>query len=186
MNAGPQLTIPVHPEDHAQGSATAAVTLVEYGDYQCPYCGAAYPLVQELQQRFGAQLRFVFRNFPLTQAHPLAQMAAELAEAAAAQGKFWPMHDWIYENQPQWTAAGEEALLEGIVAVGLDTAALERALKQPQIAQRIKADFNGGVRSGVNGTPSFFVNGRLHQGAPQALAKVIEHAIGPSVSRAGG
>ena len=186
MNAGPQLTIPVRPEDHAQGSASAAVTLLEYGDYQCPYCGAAYPVVKELQQRFGSELRFVFRNFPLTQVHPLAQMAAELAEAAAVQGKFWPMHDWIYENQQQWTEAGAEALLEGIVAVGLDTSALERALKQPQIAQRIKADFNGGVRSGVNGTPGFFINGRLNQGAPQALAKAIEHAIRAPLPTGGG
>jgi protein-disulfide isomerase len=177
MNTHSQLTIAVRAEDHAQGAATAAVTLVEYGDYQCPYCGAAYPLVKQLQKRFASDLRFVFRNFPLTQAHPLAQMAAELAEAAASQGKYWPMHDWIYENQEQWSAGGAEDLLGGIVAVGLDTAALERALKQPQIAQRIKADFTGGVRSGVNGTPSFFINGRLHQGGPQALAQVIEQTI---------
>ena len=94
-----------------QGAATAAVTLVEYGDYQCPYCGAAYPLVKELQRQFADDLRFVFRNFPLTQAHPLAQMAAELAEAAAAQDKFWPMHDWIYQNQEQWSAGGADELL---------------------------------------------------------------------------
>jgi protein-disulfide isomerase len=173
-----QLTIPVRPEDHMQGAATAAVTLVEYGDYQCPYCGAAYPLVKELQRQFADDLRFVFRNFPLTQAHPLAQMAAELAEAAAAQDKFWPMHDWIYQNQEQWSAGGADELLNGIVAVGLDAAALERALKQPQIAQRIKADFRGGVRSGVNGTPGFFLNGRLHLGAPRALAQAIERIIG--------
>ena len=176
MSTHSQLTIPVRAEDHAQGNATAAVTLVEYGDYQCPYCRAAHPLVKQLQRQFGADLRFVFRNFPLNQAHPLAQMAAELAEGAATLGQFWPMHDWIYENQEQWSEAGAEELLAGIVAVGLDVAALERALKQPQIAQRIKADFNGGVRSGVNGTPSFFINGRLHQGAPQALVKAIEQA----------
>jgi protein-disulfide isomerase len=177
MNDVPQLTVPVRPEDHAQGTASAAVTLVEYGDYQCPYCGAAYPLVKELQRQFAGDLRFVFRNFPLTQAHPLAQMAAELAEASAGQDKFWPMHDWIYENQQQWSAGGAEDLLNGIVAVDLDSAALERALKQPQVDQRIKADFKGGVRSGVNGTPSFFINGRLHQGAPPALAQAIERLI---------
>lgn len=173
-----QLTIAVRPEDHSQGSATASVTLVEYGDYQCPYCGAAYPLIKQLQRQFAKDLRFVFRNFPLTQAHPLAHMAAELAEAAALQGKFWQMHDWIYENQPEWSQAGAEALLGGVAVVGLDTAALEHALKQPQIAQRVKADFNGGVRSGVNGTPGFFVNGRQFQGNPQALAHAIERAIG--------
>jgi protein-disulfide isomerase len=99
MTHATQLTVPVRAEDHVQGTATAAVTLVEYGDYQCPYCGAAHPLVKQLQQQFAGDLRFVFRNFPLTQAHPLAQMAAELAEAAGFQDKFWPMHDWIYENQ---------------------------------------------------------------------------------------
>lgn len=168
----------VGPEDHAQGNANAAVTLVEYGDYQCPYCGAAYPLVKKLQHHFKGDLRFVFRNFPLTQAHPLARMAAELAEAAALQGKFWPLHDWIYENQVEWSNAGEEALLGGIAAVGLDVDALERALKQPEIDKRIKTDFNGGVRSGVNGTPSFFINGSLHQGSPEALAQAIERIIG--------
>jgi protein-disulfide isomerase len=178
MNDIPQLTVPVRPEDHAQGDAAAAVTLVEYGDYQCPYCGAAHPLVRKLQRHFGGDLRFVFRNFPLTHAHPLAQMAAELAEAAATQGKFWPMHDWIYENQRRWSEGGAEVLLGGVAVIGLDISALERDLKQPQIAQRIKSDFNSGVRSGVNGTPSFFVNGRLHQGSPQELAEAIEDLIG--------
>jgi protein-disulfide isomerase len=168
----------VGPEDHAQGDPDAAVTLVEYGDYQCPYCGAAYPLVKKLQRHFKDDLRFVFRNFPLTQAHPLAHMAAELAEAAALQGQFWPMHDWIYEHQQEWSEAGAEALLAGIAAVGLDADALEGALKKPEIDKRIKADFNGGVRSGVNGTPSFFINGRLHQGSSEALAQAIERAIG--------
>ncbi len=176
--SGSQLTIAVRPEDHAEGTIDAAVTLVEYGDYQCPYCGAAYPLVKQLQRHFKTDLRFVFRNFPLTQAHPLAQMAAELAEAADLQGKFWPMHDWIYEHQQRWSRAGAEDLLGGITAVGLDAAALEEALKQPEIDKRIKADFKGGVRSGVNGTPSFFVNGRLHQGSPDALAQAIERVIG--------
>jgi len=181
MNTASQLTIPVRAEDHAQGVATAAVTLVEYGDYQCPYCGAAYPLVKRLQQKFGGDLRFVFRNFPLTQAHPLAQMAAELAEAAATQGKFWPMHDWIYENQEQWSEAGAEELLDGVAVVGLDTAALERALKQPQIEQRIKADFNSGVRSGVNGTPTFFINGQRFDGEWTRLeqfAEALQAALG--------
>jgi protein-disulfide isomerase len=173
-----QLKNAVGPEDHAQGNANAAVTLMEYGDYQCPYCGAAYPLVKKLQRHFKDDLRFVFRNFPLTQAHPLAHMAAELAEAAALQGKFWPMHDWIYEHQEEWSEAGEEALLGGIAAVGLDADALEDSLKKPEIDKRIKSDFNGGVRSGVNGTPSFFINGFLHQGSPEALVQAIERVVG--------
>src|SRR6266850_6803673 len=97
----PRLTLPVSERDHAQGPATALLTLVEYGDYQCPYCGAAYPVVKRLQKTLGNKLRFVFRNFPLTQAHPYALIAAETAEAAALQGKFWEMHDLIYENQAE-------------------------------------------------------------------------------------
>jgi protein-disulfide isomerase len=177
MSSQSQLTVPVSSTDHVQGAPGAVLTLVEYGDYQCPYCGAAYPLVKKLQQQFGDDLRFVFRNFPLTQAHPLAQMAAELAEAAALQGKFWQMHDWIFENQARWSPAGPEELLSGVAAVGLDTDALERALKQPQIDQRIRADFKGGVRSGVNGTPGFFINGRFHQAAPNALAQALEREL---------
>ena len=172
-----ELKAAVGASDHVQGPADAPVTLVEYGDYECPYCGMAFPVVKRVQARLGDRLRFVFRNFPLTQAHPLAQMAAELAEAAATLGQFWPMHDWIYENQETWSEGGAEELLKGIVVLALDVAALERALKQPQLAHRIKSDFNSGVRSGVNGTPSFFINGRLHTGAPQSLAQAIERLI---------
>src|SRR5437899_8175552 len=94
------LTMPVTEDrDHIQGPADAPVTLVQYGDYECPYCGAAYPIIKELQARMGQRLRFVFRNFPITTSHPHAQQAAEAAEAAASQGKFWPMHDLLYENQ---------------------------------------------------------------------------------------
>ena len=94
------LTMPVTEDrDHIQGPADAPVTLVEYGDYECPYCGAAYPIVKELQDRLGERLRLVFRNFPITTSHPHAERAAEAAEAAAAQGSFWQMHDVLYENQ---------------------------------------------------------------------------------------
>src|SRR4051812_43106345 len=93
------LAIAVTASDHAQGAPDAAVTLVEYGDYQCPYCGAAHPIVKAVQKHLGKKLRFVFRNFPLNQAHPMAELAAEAAEAAGAQGKFWEMHDALYENQ---------------------------------------------------------------------------------------
>jgi protein-disulfide isomerase len=102
----PRLTLPVGERDHFEGAAAASVVLVEYGDYQCPYCGAAYPIVKRVQKELGARLRFVFRNFPLTNMHPQAQWAAETAEAAAAQGKFWEMHDYLYENQP---SLGDEA-----------------------------------------------------------------------------
>ena len=105
------LTLPVSEErDHIQGPADAPVTLVEYGDYECPYCGAAYPIIKEVQARMGERLRFVFRNFPITTSHPHAEQAAEAAEAAAAQGTFWEMHDLLYENQRQLTRRGPPRL----------------------------------------------------------------------------
>jgi protein-disulfide isomerase len=177
MTTTTQLSIPVRAEDHSQGSAMAAITLVEYGDYQCPYCRAAYPLVKELQREFAGSLRFVFRNFPLTEWHPLAHQAAQLAEAAATLGRFWPMHDWLFENQERWSESGAEELLGGAAAVGLDIGAVERALRQPQISRRIESDFKGGLRSGVNGTPGFFVNGQLHHGAPQGLGVVMQRIL---------
>src|SRR6266850_2481085 len=96
---GPTLVLPVGDRDHAQGSVNAPVTLVEYGDYECPYCGRAYPIVKAIQEKLGERLRFVFRNFPLSEMHPNAENAAEAAEAAADQGKFWEMHDAIFEHQ---------------------------------------------------------------------------------------
>ena len=177
MSTTTRLSGPVRADDHSLGNALATVTLVEYGDYQCPYCRAAYPLVRELREQFGEDMRFVFRNFPLTQWHPLAQLAAQLAEAAATLERFWPMHDWLFENQPGWSEGGAKILLRGIAAVELDTTAIEQALLQPRIAHRIEADFKSGLRSGVSGTPTFFVNGQLHQGAPQALAMVVQRVL---------
>jgi len=149
----------VSSSDHAQGPADAPVTLVEYGDYQCPYCGEAYPVIKAVQGMFGDRLRFVFRNFPLSQAHRYAQLAAEAAEAAGAQGKFWEMHDALYENQDQLG----QALFEVLVArLGLDAGRFEADLETHQFQSRVKHDFMGGVRSGVSGTPGFFINGNLY------------------------
>ncbi len=173
------LTVPVSAHDHIQGNAHALVTLVEYGDFQCPACGMAYPLVKQLQHRYSGNLRFVFRHFPLSQAHPYAQMAAELVEAAAVQGQFWPMHDWLYENQDGWVPYGGAGLEAGVRALGLDEQALATTLRNPDIAAHVRRDFMGGVRSGVNGTPSFYVNGYLYQGDFEALA----HAIGREIAR---
>jgi protein-disulfide isomerase len=157
---GAQLTVPVDAEvDHIQGLANAAVTLVEYGDYECPYCGAAYPIVKEVQARMGEELRFVFRNFPITTSHPHAEQAAEAAEAAASQGKFWEMHDTLYENQRR---LGDEDLRAYAERLGLDLDAFERDLAEHVHAARVHEDFIGGVRSGVNGTPTFYVNGTRH------------------------
>jgi protein-disulfide isomerase len=145
--------------DHIQGPADAAVTLVEYGDYECPYCGAAYPIVKELQARMGDRLRFVFRNFPITTSHPHAEQAAEAAEAASAQGRFWEMHDLLYENQRRLRDQDLHSYAEQL---GLDVEQFDKDLAGHVHAPRVREDFMSGVRSGVNGTPSFYVNGARH------------------------
>src|SRR2546421_7373815 len=158
----PTLSVPVSEQrDHIQGPVTAAVTLVEYGDYECSYCGEAYPVLKELTAELGDQVRLVFRNFPLTQIHPHAQRAAEAAEAAAAQGRFWPMHDMLYEQQE---ALEDEDLVAYATELGLDLDRFQVQLTQGAYAERIREDLMSGVRSGVNGTPTFFINGRRHDG----------------------
>jgi protein-disulfide isomerase len=157
-----RLTIPVGPDDHIQGSENAPVTLVEYGDYQCPYCAKAYVIVKQIQPRLDSQLRFVFRNFPLTQTHPLAELAAESAEAAGVQGKFWEMHDTLYENQPVLSAEKIRAFAQEL---GLDMECFEDDLATGRFRHRVKSDFMGGVRSGVAGTPTFFINEERYDGS---------------------
>jgi protein-disulfide isomerase len=154
-----KLAPPVSERDHIQGPGTAAVTLVEYGDYECPFCGQAYPIVKEIQRRLGDQLRFVFRNFPLTQSHPHAEHAAEAAEAAGAQDRFWEMHDYLFEHQ---RALDDAYLLEYAAALNLDQARFKHDLTVHTFADRVREDFRSGVRSGVNGTPTFFINGTRH------------------------
>jgi len=150
-----KLLVPVTKSDHSAGGAAARVTLVEYGDYQCPFCGQAYPLVKAIQRQMGSSLHFVFRNFPLTNAHPFAEAAAEAAEAAASQGRFWEMHDLLYENQ---ASLGPELLVEAASSLKLDAKLFMRDLEERKYKERVRRDFMGGVRSGVNGTPGFFVN----------------------------
>jgi protein-disulfide isomerase len=158
----PRLTIPVGPDDHIRGGPeTAPLTLVEYGDYECPYCGAAYPIVKEVERILGDELRSVFRNFPLGDMHPHAVQAAEAAESAAAQGRFWEMHDRLYEHQDRETT---EDLIEHARVLGLDVERLKSDLEEHTYEPRIQADFLSGVRSGVNGTPTFFINGVRHNG----------------------
>jgi len=157
---GAALTLPVSEErDHIQGPKEAAVTLVEYGDYECPYCGAAYPIVKEVQARMGDRLRFVFRNFPITTSHPHAERAAEAAEAAASQGPFWQMHDLLYENQKRLSDQDLRAYAD---TVGLDLDSFDKELAEHVHAERVREDFMSGVRSGVNGTPTFYVDGVRH------------------------
>ena len=155
------LVPPVTEDDHAQGEASAPVTLVEYGDYECPYCGEAYSVVKALQHHFRKRLRFVYRNFPLTQAHPHAEQAAEAAEAAGAAGQYWAMHDAIFEHQ---SALEESDLLHYAGHAGLEGNAIAAALAAHTYAPRVRRDFLSGVRSGVNGTPSFFINGEKYDG----------------------
>ncbi len=154
------LTMPVTQDrDHIQGPADAAVTLVQYGDYECPYCGAAYPIIKEVQARMGERLRFVFRNFPISTSHPHAERAAEAAEAAAAQGRFWQMHDLLYENQRRLRDEDLRAYAEQL---GLDVDLFDKELAEHVHAERVHEDFMSGVRSGVNGTPTFYINGARH------------------------
>jgi protein-disulfide isomerase len=157
---GAALTVPVSEDrDHIQGPADAPATLLEYGDYECPYCGAAYPIVKEVQARMGQRLRFVFRNFPISTSHPHAEQAAEAAEAAATQGRFWEMHDLLYENQRR---LGDQDLRGYAGTLGLDVETFDEALAEHVHAARVREDFMSGVRSGVNGTPAFYINGARH------------------------
>jgi protein-disulfide isomerase len=161
------LDVPVGPEDHIQGPENAPLTLVEYADYECPYCGDAHVVVKRLQDELGPRLRFVFRNFPLTQVHPYAQLAAEAAEAAGAQNRFWEMHERLYENQ---AALSPELIRAAAQGLGLDMERFEKDLASGQFRERVKNDFMGGIRSGVPGTPTFFINGERHDGAPDEVS----------------
>jgi protein-disulfide isomerase len=161
--------------DHIQGPPDAAVTLVQYGDYECPYCGEAYPIVKEVQARMGERLRFVIRNFPITTAHPHAEQAAEAAEAAAAQGRFWEMHDTLYENQRRLRDEDLHAYAERL---GLDVELFDKEMAEHVHAERVHEDFISGVRSGVNGTPTFYINGARHDDSyeSETLFAALERA----------
>ena len=164
------LKLPVTHEDHIQGSETAPVSLVEYGDYECPHCAHAYSVIKRVQKHFGKKLSFVYRNFPLNQIHPQAESAAETAEFAGAQGKFWAMHDRLFENQER---LGEELYSELAEELSLSSTELLQALEEGKYTSRVRADFSGGVRSGVNGTPTFFINGIRHDGPPDYESIVL-------------
>lgn len=166
------LQVPVSGRDHSQGPSDAATTLVEYGDYECPHCGRAYPIVKEIQRRLGDRLRFIFRNFPLSESHPHAQHAAEAAEAAGAQQRFWQMHDRLFEHQH---ALGDGRLVEYAESVGIDAQRVERELASGVHRARVREDFLGGVRSGVNGTPTFFIDGIRYDGSwdPDSLTAAL-------------
>ena len=152
-----KLILPVSTKrDHVQGPNTSPVTLVEYGDYECPYCGQAYPIIKNIQERLRGKLRFVFRNFPVTQVHPHAQHAAEAAESAGSQNKFWEMHDYLYEHQQE---LDDNHLRQYASALRMDVARFDDEMAKHVHASRIREDFMSGIRSGVNGTPTFYING---------------------------
>jgi NhaA family Na+:H+ antiporter len=176
----PKLTPPVGVHDHVQGPENAPVTLLEYGDYECPHCREVAPIIRELRALFGDRLRYVFRHFPITTMHPQAQLAAEAAEASAAQGKFWEMHELLYEHQE---ALDREHLIRYAAELGLDTERFEQELLAHIYADRVRSDFLSGVHSGANGTPTFYLNGVRYDGAwdLDSLRVEIEKPLGVQV-----
>ncbi|HKO81482.1 MAG TPA: DsbA family protein [Chitinophagaceae bacterium] len=151
-----QLTPPVNSNDHIFGGPGALIELVEYGDYECPYCGRAYPIVKDIQQQLGNDIKFVFRDFPLSNIHPHAFSAALATEAAGLQGKFWEMHDIIFENQK---TLDTENIFGFAGQLGLDIEHFKNDIQQKSLIDKVEKDFESGIRSGVNRTPTFFING---------------------------
>ena len=171
--SGVRLLVPVNANDHIIGPRDAPITMVEYGDFECPFCRQSHLVVKEILDQLGDSLRFVFRHFPLTMAHPHAQSAAEAAEAAGAQGRFWEMHDVLFENQD---ALQHDELIEYAQAADVNPIDVADDLASDAMRERVRRDFRSGVRSGVNGTPTFFVNGRRFDGDwtdPEAFASAL-------------
>lgn len=171
-----KLRVPVTPLDHILGDDSAPVTVVEYGDYECPHCAAAQPIVADILRRLGNRLRFVYRHFPMVEVHPVAGPAAEAAEFAGSRGLFWQMHQSIFVNQPRLSVPLLIALAANLKLSPVD---LRDALASGAFAEKVRGDFISGVRSGVNGTPSFFVNGIRHDSpyGVATLASAIDQAI---------
>lgn len=164
---------PVNKNDHIIGGHNAHVTLVEYGDYECPHCGRAFPITKRIQKEMGDQLRFVFRNFPIQEIHPHAFIAAVAAEAADRQNAFWPMHDLLFKNQDRLSGSD---LMGYALALNLDIPRFRNDINDKALADKVEADFESGIRSGVNGTPTFFINGTRYNGSWEEpdLLKVLQ------------
>ncbi len=156
-----KLKPPVNAQDHMRGDPKSDIILVEYGDFQCPHCGAAYPIVKQIEKKYSKDLAFVFRQFPLSESHPFAMAAAVASEAAAMQGKFWEMHALLFEYQSRLNAA---TILHHAKTLELDMARFEKDIQDPALFKKVEASFESGIVSGVNGTPSFFINGRKYNG----------------------
>jgi len=172
-SSSPQLTMPVSERDHALGPADAPLTLLEYGDYECPNCANVFPILKRLIEEMGDQLRFVFRHFPLDRVHPRAAAAAEASEAAAAQGKFWEMHDLLYANQKD-LAEIDLGLLA--LKAGLEIYRFEADISSQRFAKRVREDLESGEASGVKGTPTLFINGEKYAG--KKTYEGIREAVG--------
>jgi protein-disulfide isomerase len=168
-----ELVPPLTAEDHVDGPERAELELVMYGDFQCPYCTAAYPIVHRIRDQLGGRLLFAFRHFPLRDIHPDAERAAEAAEAAAAQGAFWQMHDRMYEAGG---ALSRDDLIRYAGELGLDSGRVASELDSSVHAPRVQRDLDSGLASGVTGTPAFFIGGRLHRGSfdAQTLRAALE------------
>jgi|SRR6185437_5249740 len=164
-----RLSIPISERDHIRGRADAPLTLLEYGDYECDYCGRAYPVVRAVREHFGDRLRFIFRNFPHASIHPHASIAAQAAESAALKGKFWEMHDILFEHQDD--LAGTD-LARYALKIGLEVYHFESDLSSERFARRVAADYQGGVASGVTKTPTFFIDEIRYDGPMEAAALV--------------
>jgi formate-nitrite transporter family protein len=163
------LTPPLSAEDHVEGPERAELELVMYGDFQCPYCTAAYPILRRIRDQLSSRLMFAFRHFPLREIHPDAERSAEASEAAAAQGAFWEMHDRMYESRG---ALGREDLIGYAAELGLDADRVATELDSEVHRPRVQRDVDSGLASGVGGTPTFFVNGRLHRGSFDAASLI--------------
>jgi protein-disulfide isomerase len=157
-----KLILPVsESRDHIQGPVTAPITLVEYGDYECPYCAQAYMITKEIQERLGNKLRFAFRNFPLTKVRPHAYKAAIAAETAAAQGKFWEMYDYLFKHGQ---GASDDNLRRSAANLGLNVARFDREFLDLTYSRHVDEDIQSGKSSGVKSTPTFFINGDRYNG----------------------
>jgi len=171
-----KLVLPVSERDHFRGNLEAPITLLEYGDYECPDCFHAAPIVNELRRDFGDRLRFVFQHFPNSTIHPHASVAAQGAEAAGAQGKFWEMHDVLYKHQKDLI---DHDITHFALMIGIEPYRFEAEISSQRYAPRVAEDYQSGVSSGVKGTPTFFINGLRYRGTAEkdAMAQSIQQVL---------
>ena len=181
-----RLSVSISPGDHVQGGPEAPCSLVEYGDYECPSCAQIHSVIKKIQRRFGKRLSLVFRNFPLSEMHPWAEAAAEAAEFASMHGKFWEMHDLVFVNQARLSPS---LLINLADQLGLVRSDLHSALEKGTYRARVHADFEAGVRSGVNGTPTLFIDDQRYDGSfdlessGDTINQVLSESVAVSASK---